>query len=538
MAEEPPTPEGQGLAVPRAMMWTGLLVCVALILLFFIARAEVVRGQLADAPAAIMVVVALMLGTALRGTRAGVRLVEIVVKPRPLLLVSLVAFVVLAVGTVVVLGTSPVSADESAHLFQARLFAQFKVTATYPPGLLDRIISPYIQNNVILVGSDGRVMSVYWPGWALLMTPFVWLGVPWLLGPTMAALGVYVTGRLASLLAGPTAVPLAILFTVVSGSFLVNGMSLYPAGGYLTLNLLFAWLLIRGGKRDALLAGLVGGLALNVHNPVPHALFAVAWLVWLVADSSRRRRLVWLAAGYAPWLLVSCAWLLLTTSLRASAPGDGSFWVNRLPLLFALPSVGVVGLRFWELVRLWVWAAPGLLILAVLGWRRTPRYSPAWVLGVAFGLTVVLYAFFPASQGLGWGARYYQSAWAALPILAAILLLRPGNEALRRMAVVSALAGLLLVVPIELLWAHDTSQLTQAGNDSVAALTAPGVNLWFVDYTVDENPSAPQSDNPSLSGPLVFISQGPAADQALVDRYFPGARLVVRTSFGSGYARP
>ena len=100
MAEEPPTPEGQGLAVPRAMMWTGLLVCVALILLFFIARAEVVRGQLADAPAAIMVVVALMLGTALRGTRAGVRLVEIVVKPRPLLLVSLVAFVVLAVGTV------------------------------------------------------------------------------------------------------------------------------------------------------------------------------------------------------------------------------------------------------------------------------------------------------------------------------------------------------------------------------------------------------------------------------------------------------
>jgi hypothetical protein len=46
------------------------------------------------------------------------------------------------------------------------------------------------------------------------------------------------------------------------------------------------------------------------------------------------------------------------------------------------------------------------------------------------------------------------------------------------------------------------------------------------------------NNNPSTDGFLVLISQGSAADQALVDKYFPGSRLVVTTSFGSGYARP
>lgn len=45
-------------------------------------------------------------------------------------------------------------------------------------------------------------------------------------------------------------------------------------------------------------------------------------------------------------------------------------------------------------------------------------------------------------------------------------------------------------------------------------------------------------DDASLVGPPVFVSFGPAADQAFVDHWFPGARLVVRNSSGSGDARP
>lgn len=525
--------------IPRAMVWTGILASAALSLLLLVTKAELVQGQITDAPEAVLVVVALLVGNALRDTAACRRLFDIVARPRSLVLISVVAFVVLALASVLVFRTLPSSPDEQAHLFQARLFAQFKIVASYPPDLVDRIIPQGLQNNLILVAQDGRAMSVYWPGWALLMTPFVWLGVPWLLGPAMASLGLYVMGRLAGLLAGPQTAAVAILLAATSGAFIVTGMSMYPAGGYLTLNMAYAWLLLRGGRRDALLAGLVGGLALNLNNPVPHSLFALPWLIWLVVDPTRRRQLVWLAIGYAPWLAIGLAWLLAQSSLHASAPGStGNFWQGRLPLLVSVPTIQVASLRVWELVRLWVWSAPGLLLLAALAWRREPRKSGAWILGVAFGLTVALYLFFPSGQTIGWGARYYHAAWGALPILAAILLTGPGADALRRTALMAALAGLVLIVPLQLANAYGIAQIVQAGDAKLPALAAPGTDLCFVDYSLYENTSIPLEDNPSLSGRLVFISEGPAADQALVDRRFPGARLVTRTSLGSCYSRP
>ncbi len=521
------------------LVWTGLLACVALLLPLYLTHAEVSEGQVADVPAALLLVVALLVASVVSSTASGRRLLEIAVQPRPLLLVSVAAFLILAVGAFLVFGTTPGTIDEQAHLFQARSFAQFKVFATYQPGLIDWMIPSNFQNGLILIGSDGRAISAYWPGWALLMTPFVWLGAPWLLGPAMASLGLYVTGRLTSLLAGARATSIAIILAAASGAFIVTGMSLFPSGGYMTLNLLFAWLLLRGGRRDTLLAGLAGGLALNLNNPVPHALFALPWLLWLLVDSGRRRRLGWLAIGYAPWLCVSLAWFLATSSLDLTTGAPGNFWQDRLPQLVNVPSIDVIGLRFWELVRLWVWSAPGLLVLAALGWRLQQRWSGAWLLGVAFGLTVVLYVFFPAGQLVGWGARYYQSAWGALPILAAILLVRPGNETLYRVALTGALAGLILVVPLQIADAYGAAQGWKAGDRSLQTLTSSGANLYFIVYDPGpEVPALPLEDDTALTGRLVFVSHGSSADQALVDRYFTGARLVIRTSLGSGYARP
>jgi len=522
----------------RVLLWTGVLASAALCLLLLATHAEVVQGQAWDATSSALIVVALLLGILLRDTAVCGRILDALVRPRSLVLVSLIAFAVLAVGAFLVFKTMPTSPDEQAHLFQARLFAQFKVVVSYPPDLVDRIVALGYHNNLILVAQDGRAMSVYWPGWALLMTPFVWIGAPWLLGPAMASLGLYVVGRLTTLLAGVQAAAVAILLAATSGAFIVTGMSMYPAGGYLTLNLVYAWLLLRGGRRDAILAGLVGGLALNLNNPVPHALFALPWLIWLLADPVRRRQIVWMAIGYAPWLAVALGWLLIQSSLHASAPGStGNFWQGRLPLLINVPTLQVVSMRFWELVRLWMWSAPGLLILAALAWRREIRMSGAWVLGIAFGLTVVLYVLFPAGQLIGWGARYYHSAWGALPILAAILLMRPGAESLRRIVLTAALAGLVLVVPIQLLSAYTVAQTVQAGDERLHSLQVPGADLCFVDYSTFENPSIPIADDPSLAGPLVFISRGAAADQALVDVWFPGARLATTNSSGSCYTR-
>lgn len=171
-----------------------MLASAALSILVLVIHTELVQGQGGDVPTSVLVVVALLVGTVSHNTRWCRHLLDVVARPRSLVVIAVVAFVVLAAGSYLVFGTRPASPDEQVQLFQARLFAQFRVAATYPPGLFDRIIPIVYQNTFILVSPDGRAMSVYWPGWALLMTPFVWLGAPWLLGPAMASLGLYVIG--------------------------------------------------------------------------------------------------------------------------------------------------------------------------------------------------------------------------------------------------------------------------------------------------------------------------------------------------------
>ncbi len=531
MTREPQTSQSQGFGIPRAMLWTGVAALGSVFLVLVITRREALMGQFADLPAMGLLIVALMIGIGLGNSEASQRLVDFAVKPRSLVLVSLVTFVVLAVGTVLVFGTTPLSSDEHIHLFQARLFAQFKLVGSYPPDLVNRIIPPGYLHSAILVAQDGRAMSITWPGWALLMTPFVWLGAPWLLGPAMASLGVYVLGRLATLLSGMRAAAIAILLTVTSGAFIVSGMSLYANGGHMTLSLLYAWLLLRGGRRDTVLAGLVGGLALNLNNPLPHAAFALPWVIWLAADRTRRGRLVWLAAGYFPWLVVFFGWFLQTSSIQAFQQSSVSAMIN-------VPNLDVVSWRFWELIRGWAWAAPGLLVLALFGLRRQSRFSAAWILGITFWLVIVVYCFAPVGQGLGWGARYYQTAWGALPILAGLLLVRPGQEVLTRIVVVAALAGLVLVVPLQIGYAHGLAQAGQSSSAYIQSLEAPGVNLYFVRFDDLHDSSITLLNDPSLSGTAILASDGPDADRQVVDRWFPGARLVTSNSHGSGYARP
>ena len=57
---------------------------------------------------------------------------------------------------------------------------------------------------------------------------------------------------------------------------------------------------------------MAGGYALVLHNPFPHLIFALPWIVWL---AMRRRQglrdLCWLGLGYAPVVLcIGLGWIL------------------------------------------------------------------------------------------------------------------------------------------------------------------------------------------------------------------------------------
>jgi hypothetical protein len=92
---------------------------------------------------------------------------------------------------------------------------------------------------------------------------------------------------------------------------------------HLTANLLFAWLLLKPTPYRAFGAGVVGSLALVLHNPFPHMLFAAPWVIAIARPREQRRSFVALILGYLPLtVLMGVGWLYLREFLTS---GDSSF---------------------------------------------------------------------------------------------------------------------------------------------------------------------------------------------------------------------
>ena len=70
------------------------------------------------------------------------------------------------------------------------------------------------------------------------------------------------------------------------------------------------------------------------------------------------------------------------------------------------------------MLKLTVWAVPGLVILAIIGARRGWKDTRIKVLTFSALLTFFGYFLFEATQGHGWGYRHFHGAWGTLPLLA------------------------------------------------------------------------------------------------------------------------
>lgn len=151
--------------------------------------------------------------------------------------------------------------DGMAALFQARLFARGRITMPLPedPG--------FFKVFGVLGAEEGldHWCGMYPPGWPLLLTPGVWLGVPWLVNPILGGLLVVTiselgrnyygerVGRVAALLAIPS--PFVAVLSGLHLSHIATALSL----GLCLLSLRQLWSTTRwiwGGA-----AGLLWGLA-------------------------------------------------------------------------------------------------------------------------------------------------------------------------------------------------------------------------------------------------------------------------------------
>lgn len=373
---------------------------------------------------------------------------------------AVLLFPLFCAGSLRVYHDYPLSMDEYAAVFQAKAFAAGRLAGAFPPDLLDFLIPPFFQNVFLNVSrASGDVSSTYWPGFALLLAPFAWLDATWAANPAIGALAIPAIHRLARQLSGSTeAAGWAVLLTLASPAFTVASISYYSMQAHLLCNVLFALLLLQPTVLRALAAGLVGSLAVTLHQPVSHLLFLAPFALWLLArpGPGSARILAALALGYLPLvLLLGVGWhyhlIGLARGAGAVAAASASpalldSFSDRLGAVIALPGIATVEARFAGLSKVWTWGSPGLLVLAAWGYRAGRATAAAKLLGAALVVTYFGYFFFPIDQGHGWGYRYLHSAWFVMPVLAAVALAGAPQEQDRDLRGMVAWAAVLSLV--------------------------------------------------------------------------------------------
>ncbi len=117
-------------------------------------------------------------------------------------------------------------------------------------------------------------------------------------------------------------------------------------------------------------------------------LFAAPWLVWVASRQGGVRLFALLFAGYMPLcVLLGLGWFLFSGHLLREGlvsvtdrlrPCDR---LQHMMEIFSLPDAAVVLARLIGVAKTWVWAVPGLMILAAVGAVRVaPGHVPCRLL--------------------------------------------------------------------------------------------------------------------------------------------------------------
>lgn len=439
----------------------------------------------------------------------------------------------------------PLSMDEYAPVFQAGAFARGSLTGEIPPELLPRFGRGFVAWFFTASGETGQVVSNYWPGHALLLTPFVLLGVPWLLNPLLGAASLLLIAHIArSVSDDPTAGGWAILLTIASPAFVVMSISFYSMPAHLFLNLAFAALLLRPNLLRLIAAGLLGSIALTLHNPYPHILFAAPWVIWLLSSHGRRAAAPLLLAYLPLTLLLGAGWVWLRWSLHQSSgigpifnPDGASVGGEILALMryiFVLPtSLGILS-RLGEFTKIWIWAVPALPVMGLLGWTGWRHNRVVTLLAISGALSMLGYIAVSFPQGHGWGSRYFYPAWAVLPILSALFVVRNAGHRIFRERVVAALTissfvflNAVAVLQVRQFIDFHLSQLPRVPAGSTRSVILLDTRRgYYMDDLVQ--------NDPMLRGNTIILeSSGSANDFAFMAQHFPDFHIASRSEVGT-----
>ncbi len=118
--------------------------------------------------------------------------------------------------------------------------------------------------------------------------------------------------------------------------------------------------------------------------------------------------------GYLPGAGLGLAWLMFRSDIAGVAHGVSAVSAAA-DGIFGWPNAAVLNMRAAALAKMWVWAVPGLFLIAALGRLLHRDNLHVRLLAQSALLTFIAYLFVRFDQGHGWGYRYFHSAWAPLP---------------------------------------------------------------------------------------------------------------------------
>jgi hypothetical protein len=369
-------------------------------------------------------------------------------------LAMLVAMLVPAVISWQVLDRFPLTNDEHAYLFQARLFAHGQITRDVG-ALSDFFPSP--QSQCV----RGRVFSVIVPGHSAVLAIGAWLGWPDLLPRLLAALSVALTWSIGTRLSiarpdwGAWCLALSPAFIGVESLWLSHATSL-P----------FAWLAVwatlesltaHGGdrrKRATALAVLAGSSISVVFAARPVTAIAVGvTLLILVVREWRAGLGGLLGVALVSTIPVLVGFALVNQALTGSVLHTAYDVYNRAAnAVYGNVSPALIAeIQSYNLSRLSVWligVAPALLLLFV-GFTLSVRGPRTWILAAMPIAMFAVYALHPF-PGIPWvGAVYLSDALPASAMLAAqglAILYAAYGPRLARAAMVACICGSALLL--------------------------------------------------------------------------------------------
>ena len=324
--------------------------------------------------------------------------------------VAVVVFAIAAIGTQTVFHNYLLTADEYLADFQARIFLHGKFQAEVPSAWVSAERFLNLPFFVRYFPANHSWNSVYLPVYAAMRAVFQSVGLQSLLNPFLAALTVLALYGTARNIwpESKTNALVAIGLLVSSSQFLVMSMTSYSMPAHLALNAIWLWLYSRPDRGWFYLAPLVGVLAIGLHQPIVHALFALPFLLRLVLQRRWRAVLI-----FAPIYLAGCAlWFAWQARYQVGGnAGIGSFFkiLNpRMPIIQSMNLLLIIG-----------WASLATPFLAVLGASQFFKVRPIIQDSIlSCLLTFGFYFFFYLDQAHGWGYRYFHGAIACFIIVA------------------------------------------------------------------------------------------------------------------------